>query len=208
MQPTTAVRISVVASAVLSSALLSGCAGTPAEPIVERTSQMAVDYPSYDLPQLVGQADRIIEGTAVSTRDAVLYPTFEGTDPLLNPLSEASEEEQRAASLEGAIAVTEVELEATAVHKGEAGDHLTITQTGGVLDGVRYTTVQEPLLTPGSSYLLFLHEGERPALLGGGAGSYEAGDGGYLAMAAHAPVESFSPDELALLLAEDRSLAD
>ncbi|PPG41385.1 hypothetical protein C5C30_08330 [Rathayibacter sp. AY2B5] len=206
MQSKAVARVAEVAmSLLLPITLLAGCAGAPEQPVVERTAQMAVQYPFYDLPQLVQEADRIIEGTAVSTSDVIQYPTYEGDDPLVNPLSDLSEEEQRASAREGAIAATEVQLEVTVVHKGAAEEQITITQTGGVMDGVLYTTTQEPLLAPGTSYLLFLSDGERPYLLGGGAGSYEEADGTYSAMVEHAPVESLTRDELAALITEDHN---
>lgn len=152
MQSRAVARVAEVAmSLLLSITLFAGCAGAPEQPVIERTAQMAVQYPFYDLPQLVQEADRIIEGTAVSTSDVIQYPTYEGDDPLVNPLSDLSEEEQRTAAREGAIAATEVQLEVTVVHKGAAEEQITITQTGGVMDGVLYTTTQEPLLAPGTS---------------------------------------------------------
>lgn len=191
----------------LAALALTSCSATPGTPTIESTAQAIIEYQYYELEELVARADRIVEGTVVSTSDVVAYPVFEGDDPFLNPLSEASEEEREAASREGAYATTEVVLDVTGVHKGESPERLVITQWGGVLDGVLSTSAQQPLLVPGEDYLLFLGEGERPGTLGGGAGSYEASDGAFLAMAEHAPVASLEREELAILLASDGARA-
>ena len=207
MPPSPPTRVVASAALLLPALLVAGCATAPAAPAVTSTAQALMDYPYYELEELVADADRIVEGTVVSTSDVVAHPIFKGDDPYLNPLSEASEEEREAASSEGAYATTEVVLDVTGVHKGESPDRLVITQWGGVLDGVLTTSAQQPLLVPGEDYLLFLGEGERPATLSGGAGSYEASDGAFLAMADHAPVASLEREELAILLASDGARA-
>ncbi|QHC66981.1 hypothetical protein GSU68_10695 [Rathayibacter sp. VKM Ac-2759] len=180
----------------------AGCSATEAAaPEPTSTAETAIDYLYYDLPELVASADRIVEGTVVSTSSVTVYPTVEeGDDPLLNPMSDATQEEREQARLEGAIAGTEVVIDVTATRKGDSDSRITLMQTGGVLDGVLYRSDSAPLLVEGEDYLLFLSEGDRPSTLGGGAGTYTVDDDEYLAMASHAPVERLSAEELDRLL--------
>ncbi|WKK71612.1 hypothetical protein Q0F99_20255 [Rathayibacter oskolensis] len=196
---TRGVTAATLAALTLATAACSATEAPAPEPT--STAETAVDYLYYDLPELVASADRIVEGTVVSTSSVTVYPTVEeGDDPLLNPMSDATQEEREQARLEGAIAGTEVVIDVTATRKGDSDSRITLMQTGGVLDGVLYRSDSAPLLVAGEDYLLFLSEGDRPSTLGGGAGTYTVDDDEYLAMASHAPVERLSTEELDRLL--------
>lgn len=167
---------------------LSACSTTTSQAPEGSTVELQADYPAYDTATLFEEATLIVEGTALATEATVLTPRYEGDTPEENPLLGLSEEEiRRAMAQDEGIPATAVTFRVDAVHQGsvEPGDEITVIQTGGVVDGVTYLAVHEPLLVTGESYLLFVADGFDGAfaILGGSAGTYlSSGNGVFTAV--------------------------
>jgi len=169
---------------------------------------MMVDYPYYELDEMVDQASLIVEATVVSSEYVVETPTYvPGDNPEEDPLYGLSEAEKAAALANvDAFVSTAVRLRLDTVHRGDlsAGQEITIMQTGGVLDGVAYVAHGEPILEPGDGYLLFATSRPDGAFhtLAGPAGIYAVSDDGSFTAtsASPAPADHLTAADLAELL--------
>ncbi len=144
----------VSASVLAFSACSSDGAGTRGTSIVEVQS----DYPGFSQKSLIREATLIVEGRVVSTEPTVLKPRFEGDSAQEDPLLGLSDEErQEALAEDDGVVATAVTVEVDVAHRGQvqAGQRVTIIQTGGVLDGVTYKDGNIATLDVGSNYLLF-----------------------------------------------------
>ena len=146
-------------------------------PVVE----LHADYPSFDAAALDRDSRVIFEGIALESRGALRYPTFAGDTPEENPLLGLDEREYALAMASlTPIPITETTFRVTAAYRGDlaTGDEVVITQTGGVLEGVRYVLQSDPPFSIGESYLLFGANsvGDAYYVLGGSAGMYREVD--------------------------------
>ncbi len=143
--------------------------------------QLQADYLGYDTVTLPREAALVVEGTVLSSEYTVGYSTFDGDNPQDNPYFGMPENEvQKAIEEAGGVPTTLVTIRVDAVHKGPVspGTPISVIQTGGVMDGVRYELVAEPPLETGGRYLLFLADSGDGVygILGGSAGAYQAVD--------------------------------
>jgi len=169
---------------------------------------MMVDYPYYELDEMVDQASLIVEATVVSSEYVVETPTYvPGDNPEEDPLYGLSEAEKAEALANvDAFVSTAVRLRLDTVHRGDLspGQEITIMQTGGVLDGVAYVAHGEPILEPGDGYLFFATSRPDGAFhtLAGPAGIYAVSDDGSFTATSPgpAPADHLTAADLAELL--------
>ena len=190
---------------------LGACSATADRPAPGSTVQMMGDYPSFsDAESLVGEADLVVEGTAVAVKYSMHKPSLEefekGYDsdknhPLFGlPDADRTKALEELAKDEGTPG-TEVSFRVDAVHQGSArpGQVITVVQTGGIIDGVTYLLESEPTLAVGGHYLLFLANFSGAlGILGGSAGMYRASENNsYVAVNRDmAPTQRFTTSEL------------
>ena len=196
--------VPVLSAAVLG---LTACSSGTGGPAGATTVELQADYPAYDVPTLVEDASLVVEGTVLGTGSTVLRPRFEGDTPQENPILGMSEQEkEEAIEQDAGIAATAVTVRVDVAHRGAVrpGGEITVVQTGGVVDGVRYEVPGEALLATGTRYLLFAAAGADGTfvILGGSAGTYVAdGDDSFTAAVPDlAPAAGFTTSEVGALL--------
>ncbi|MEV4345163.1 hypothetical protein AB0J83_11870 [Actinoplanes sp. NPDC049596] len=149
-----------IAAGAIVFAVLSGCSAQSATE-ASKNVEYSFDYPVYDnAEQIIGTADVIVRGTALTSRAEWLYPeTSTETDPELNPQAGVPADEIAQWRQDAAVAVTVSTLKVTEVLKGEVkvGEQIEVSQVGGTLDGVTYTDEDTTILpSDGSEFVLLL----------------------------------------------------
>ncbi|MDR1079349.1 MAG: hypothetical protein LBL55_12010 [Propionibacteriaceae bacterium] len=128
----------------------------PGLPVVE----LVGDWPYFDgLDAVIARSDAVVTATFLSSKSTVVYPDTSGTDPETNPqagvdLSTLSPEQRARFGVPATVSL--VRIDSCLRGSLRAGDTISIVQTGGTRDGVRYRDNSTTLLGEAPSPQLVL----------------------------------------------------